>query len=100
MKVRLKCSKDKKLTNRECKFGITDELTFVDLFGMNTTFIGFLSKIDNTDDEYKFTVDRIERDKTQTLTVLDANNKADRRYMKLALEHDYELTEKEYEILD
>jgi len=88
------------LTNRECRFGIEDEMVFSDSFGENTTFIGALSKVNNTENEYRFSVDKIERGKIQTLIPLDDTNKADLRYLKLALEQDYGFLSDEYEIIE
>lgn len=100
MRIKLKGINETKFNNRYCYFGITNASEFADLFGMNTTFIGSLTKIENRENEYNFTIDKIEREHIQTLVPLDANKKADRRYMLLALIHDYGFSESEFETID
>lgn len=87
------------VTGKTCRFGITDQLVFEDLFGENTSFIGSIRKCYDTtesENEYDFSVDKIIRGKIQSLHVLNEENPADLRYLKLALEHDFEFKENEY----
>lgn len=99
MRIRLTNVNDEKINNRYCYFGITNQSEFVELFGMNTTFVGSLTKVNNSENEYIFTVDKIERERIQTLVPLDSNKRADRRYLELALKHDYGFDESEFEIV-
>ena len=90
------------VSGKECKFGITDELVFEDLFGENTSFIGSIRKCYDTtesENEYDFSVDKIVRGKIQSLHTLDEEHPADLRYLKLALEQDFGLKEEEYTLV-